>query len=192
VHCRRLEYPIRLKPINDVVVTRYTNELPFLAAREFLDCVRANLRYLAVYHAGEFVYDNRVRQFNKAPRQFDAELFAVAEHVVRSKPCRNRVETDGLARRSDSIHRQSGREVIDNGFAAPFHRRVIVFSEAMPRYGRFPAARPTFQSSTSIGSSPCQRSAHFSDAGTSNMASNWRARGVRDTAVSTTRSMLGT
>ncbi|MCU0866895.1 MAG: hypothetical protein MUC36_24180 [Planctomycetes bacterium] len=132
-----VERPVRLQPVDDVVVAADSDEAQTGAlADRLLQCVRGDLRDLAVDYRGELVLEHgrAVRRFGGQSGHVGAELLAVAQHLVRPQPARDRVEPHRAADGRDLLDAHGGGEVVDQpGARAPVDPRLAAEHGARDR-----------------------------------------------------------
>ena len=78
---RRLEHPVQLEPIRDVVVTSYRDEAAAVAGHILLNRVRSNLRDLPINHGRELIHDDRIWELEQPAREVHPELLPIGEHA---------------------------------------------------------------------------------------------------------------
>lgn len=132
----RLDDPIRLKPVDDVVMAPDGDELFARPPDVLCDGCGSDLRHLPVHNGRELVDDDDVNGLDEAARKIDPELLAGREHMKGPHPRRNRVKADRSANVGDRVHAHAGREVVDDGLAAPCHGAINEVAEHGPRHGR--------------------------------------------------------
>jgi len=136
--------PIRLQPIQHVVMTRHRDELQMMLTNGLCDGGRADAGGGAIDDGGIFVdelgkiVDHGIGQRTS---QADAELLAVGESVERPNPRRRAGETDAAEQADDFPHGQRHRKAVENAaIGRPFVRAGKTASEKFPGNGRLPAA----------------------------------------------------
>src|SRR3990167_4185693 len=84
-HHRGLQYPIRLKPVDDIIMTTRADETKLLFPRVFLHGGRPDLGYLTIHYRCELVHDDRIL-LQQSSRELDTESLPIRENAIRSKP----------------------------------------------------------------------------------------------------------
>src|SRR3990167_2542256 len=85
LHRRGLQYPIRLEPVDDIVMTTCGDKTNFLFAYIFLRRMRRDLRYLTIDYGRELVHDDRVL-LQESSCELDTESLPIRENAIGSEP----------------------------------------------------------------------------------------------------------
>ena len=151
-----VEHPVRLEPIEDVVVAGEKHGLRARPAPGFGKRAGADLGNLAVDHGGELVYHHAGRGLAEHARQVGAELLPGGEHPVGAQPGGHVAQADlregagdlvEVSLRRDAVHdRLVGRPVVGlvEGLASPERA-----AQARLAGARGPTITPMLQSGSS-------------------------------------------
>lgn len=108
-------YPIRLQPLDDIIVTGEQDNLFGPAPPCLGKSSRSNFCDLTVNYRGELVHNNALRAFAYQTCKSGTEFLAVTQDRERSKPRRNVTEANGRQRARYSVEVSVGGNAVDDG-----------------------------------------------------------------------------
>jgi hypothetical protein len=93
-------------------MTADRHELLTILADLLLNAVASDCGNLSVNNACEFVDDDDARCFDQSSGDVNAELFAVAQNLKRSQPCRDRRESNAVERCGNVFNGNRFRKIV--------------------------------------------------------------------------------